>query len=79
MSQEESMGMSWGDKGCVRDLSKCNHGDDDGCEWCCMDCNTGRHPCPNCGTVSNHKEEPCGENPEDCYKGRDAIRYAYGH
>lgn len=62
-----SMGLEWGDKGCVKDLSKCEHPANDGCMWCCMQCNTDTHRCPNCGTVSNHKETMCGEKPEDCY------------
>jgi hypothetical protein len=56
---DSAMGMSWGDKGCVRNLSKCDHADDDGCEWCCMKCNTDSHWCPECGTVSDHKNSPC--------------------
>ncbi len=68
MNHNEAMGMSWGDKGCARDLSRCKHEPDDGCEWCCMTCNVDGHRCPNCGTVSDHKETPCGDTVEDCYK-----------
>lgn len=51
--------MNWGDKGCEYRPDKCNHESDDGCEWCCMTCNLDRHFCPGCGTVSNHKSNPC--------------------
>lgn len=58
--------FSWGDKGCEYRPDKCKHEKDDGCEWCCMKCNTDTHWCPICGTVANHKEEPCPEHyPEE--------------
>lgn len=49
----------WGDKGCEYRPDRCNHGPYNGCEWCCMECNTDTHWCPGCGTVSNHFEELC--------------------
>ncbi len=57
--RDESCGQTWGDKGCVRDLSKCTHPPGDGCEWCCMTCNTDRHFCRGCGTVVSHLEAVC--------------------
>jgi len=65
---DESFGTYWGDKGCQKDLTKCKHEEDDGCEYCCMTCNTDGHRCPSCGTVADHKETTCGAKPEDCYK-----------
>lgn len=59
--------MAWGDKGEVYRPDKCKHEPDDGCMWCCRQCNTDTHWCPNCGTVSDHKETTCGPKPEDCY------------
>jgi hypothetical protein len=53
---------AWGDKGCEYRPDQCAHARDDGCMWCCMRCNTDRHFCPGCGTVSGHQNEPC----EDC-------------
>lgn len=66
--EEEVMGYDdggWGDKGEVRDLTRCQHDPDDGCEWCCRQCNYDRHWCPGCGTVSNHKNEPCPQCIKD--------------
>lgn len=57
----EAMGMTWGDKGCEYNRDKCQHLLDDGCEWCCMHCNTDTHRCPGCGTVADHKNTPCDE------------------
>jgi len=51
--------MAWGDKGEEYRPDKCEHEPDDGCMWCCEECNNDRHYCPDCGTISNHKEEPC--------------------
>lgn len=48
-----------GAKGYEHRPERCEHAKDDGCEWCCMKCNTDTHWCPECGAVSNHKEEPC--------------------
>lgn len=56
-----AMGMSWGDKGCEYRPDRCEHEPDDGCEWCCMRCNTDTHWCPGCGTVSDHRNTPCGD------------------
>lgn len=58
---EEATGLQWGDKGCAYRPDKCDHEPDDGCEWCCMQCNLDRHWCPDCGTVSDHKNSPCGD------------------
>lgn len=66
--------VEWGDKGCVRNLDHpihLAHHEDDGCEYCCMQCNTDGHRCPNCGTVSDHFDSPCGPELEDCYKDWD--------
>lgn len=53
--------MQWGDKGCEYRPDKCEHEEDDGCEWCCMRCNYDHHFCPGCGTVTDHKETACPE------------------
>lgn len=51
--------MNWGDKGCAYRPDLCDHEPDDGCMYCCMQCNEDRHLCPNCGTISDHRETPC--------------------
>lgn len=55
-------GQSWGDRGCESRPDRCDHPPDDGCEWCCMQCNTDTHFCPVCGTVADHKGTPCPEH-----------------
>lgn len=57
--------MSWGDKGEEYRPDKCEHASDDGCMWCCQRCNTDTHLCGGCGTVANHKEDPCDK---ECVK-----------
>lgn len=49
----------WGDKGCEYRPDRCEHGPDDGCEWCCMTCNLDRHFCGGCGTVVGHTDTTC--------------------
>jgi hypothetical protein len=64
------MVIQWGDKGAIKDLTNpihLAHESDDGCEYCCMDCNLDNHHCTNCGTISDHKNSPCGIMPADCY------------
>ncbi len=56
--------MSWGDKGESYRPDKCEHGPEDGCMWCCSECNLDRHFCPGCGTPTDHSESVCG----DCEK-----------
>lgn len=56
---DSAMGMTWGDKGCERRPDKCDHAPNDGCEWCCMHCNTDMHRCGGCGTPTDHKETIC--------------------
>lgn len=53
--------LQWGDKGCEFRPDRCRHDADEGCEWCCMRCNTDQHRCPACGGVTGHKDEPCDE------------------
>lgn len=53
--------MAWGDKGEEYRPDKCKHAENDGCEWCCEWCNKDWHWCPNCGTVSDHFNSPCGD------------------
>lgn len=45
-----------------KEPDKCNHAKDDGCEWCCMRCDTDNHQCPGCGTPTKHKKPVC----DDC-------------
>jgi hypothetical protein len=59
VSRKKRNKMAWGDKGEEYRPDKCTHDSDDGCEWCCEKCNKDQHLCPKCGTISNHKEEPC--------------------
>jgi hypothetical protein len=45
-----------------RRTPNCDHAVDDGCLWCCEDCNWDRHLCPGCGAVGNHKNQTCAED-----------------
>lgn len=54
-----AMGMTWWDKGCDYRPDRCAHAEGDGCEWCCMRCNTDTHFCPGCGTVTDHRQIAC--------------------
>lgn len=43
---------------------KCEHGPEDGCMWCCHECNLARHLCPGCGAGLNHGEAVCSDCEE---------------
>lgn len=66
--------MTWGDKGEAYRPDLCDHDPDDGCEWCCRQCNVDQHLCPGCGTVANHKEEPCDEKCAEKERQRETAR-----
>jgi hypothetical protein len=53
--------VEWGDKGCEYRPDKCKHESGQGCEWCCIQCNTDTHWCPGCGTVTDHNGLLCIE------------------
>lgn len=53
--------MVWGDKGEEYRPDLCEHEAGDGCMWCCQRCNTDRHWCPGCGTVTDHYATECGD------------------
>jgi len=56
--------MSRGDKGESFRPDKCEHGPEDGCMWCCRECNLARHLCPGCGAGLNHGEAVCSDCEE---------------
>lgn len=51
--------MSYSEWVWMPQTDKCDHGEGDGCYYCCQTCDLGGHTCPGCGDDTTHRNQVC--------------------